>query len=320
MSDLKLPESFMEPDPPRSPFQTPAEVLGLCLASAWMSLTSTLRTAPLFRVKVLLMAEKEGLATGQLTASYSGIWGCIKAIYQNQGISGFWRGCHVGWLQTGLSHMTNIPIFYGWMPFKFLSKAGILGDPYLHGVLYAMVWDFLLYPLELAYLCIAANAPVAAEDPSTPDNGVSEAGSGAVTEHSKRPSGLVAFFKSTHNRRGLAGLYSGYQFTVNRMLLRWFGHLLLVSPLVRDRQGLGLGLSVVIGLFAHANHVVHTRYVVRARSTSITPYDGVEDCLRSIAKEGALAFLAGLPWSILAALIDQVVQGVIEGITQAPQG
>eukprot|EP00668_Euglena_longa_P011650 GGOE01014061.1.p1 GENE.GGOE01014061.1~~GGOE01014061.1.p1 ORF type:complete len:333 (+),score=72.04 GGOE01014061.1:23-1000(+) len=304
-------------------FQSPAEVFGLCLASTWMSLTSTLRTAPLFRVKVLLMAEKEALASGQLSSPYSGIWGCIKAIYQAEGIRGFWRGCHIGWLQAGLSHMTNIPLFYGWIPFNFLRTTGILVDPYLHGVLYAMVWDFLLYPLELAYLLASADAPGSTEDDSVHDDAASEAvvtNSGAVSKQPKRRGGLLAFFQNTYDKRGVAGLFNGYQFTLSRMFMRWCGHLLLVSPLVRDKQGLGIGLSVSIGLLAHANHVVHTRYVVRARSKSVGPYHGMEDCVRSISKEGALAFLSGLHWAILAAFIDQIVQGILEGVTQTPQG
>ena len=50
----------------------------------------------------------------------------IRSITKSEGLAALWRGWKVAWIQTTLGHMSNIPLFFGWMPFRVLNEAGFV--------------------------------------------------------------------------------------------------------------------------------------------------------------------------------------------------
>jgi hypothetical protein len=324
----EAPPALPLPQPELSLESVPlSPLVAYCL---WVPTTTALRTTPLFRIKVLLLAEQENLASGRLVTPYAGWWDCIRRVYRTEGARGFWRGGACGWFQSVGAHLSNIPLFYGCVPFDFLRRSGVLTDAYLHGVLYAMLFDLLLYPVELAALCLAADVTPdpAVCDPAAHSNSfsVDKPPAAPVAEPSPEArqgkpiaanTEVVSFFRSTYRAHGLGGLYTGYAFTFSRAVLRWVGHVIVISPLFEQRQEAAVAVSIVIGVLSHITHVVHTRYTQRAlRPGGNAPYASIAHCLRAIRREGVPAFLRGLSWAVAASVIDNVLQACAEVLFQ----
>eukprot|EP01122_Echinamoeba_exundans_P001615 TRINITY_DN11637_c0_g1_i1.p1 TRINITY_DN11637_c0_g1~~TRINITY_DN11637_c0_g1_i1.p1 ORF type:complete len:324 (-),score=16.96 TRINITY_DN11637_c0_g1_i1:53-997(-) len=53
---------------------------------------ATIGSAPLDRIKTLLQLQPKLLQTGRLKQKYTGIFNCIRTIYRNEGLLGFWHG------------------------------------------------------------------------------------------------------------------------------------------------------------------------------------------------------------------------------------
>jgi hypothetical protein len=274
------------------------------------------------------MAEKENLDEGRLVEPYAGFG--IRSITKSEGLAALWRGWKVAWIQTTLGHMSNIPLFFGWMPFRVLNEAGIVKDPYLHGVLYALICDLLLYPIELAHLCIVGDVLVAEHSEEKEEQEKEDQASSLSSAKSSEPvtsaqvakkgylfNGLWDFLERTIAAQGWRGLWNGYSFTFSRLIMRAAAHFVIALPMFQNNQGVAIGLNLFVGVLTHCSHVIHARYVLRNRvGTSGPAYRGVANCIQSVVNEGPRSVFAGIGFAVVAAFLDQVTQGIFEGVSE----
>eukprot|EP00898_Chlorokybus_atmophyticus_P004877 jgi/Chlat1/5390/Chrsp35S05220 len=280
-TDFTLPDEPAESGPHTS---ATANALRNLLCGAIAGVFSRTATAPIDRLKTLMMAQRPDLvALGPQVGG--GVWPGLQAMYIEGGVRGFWRGNFANCIKVAPEQAVK---FFAYDFFKSIlvedPKNPSVGDRLLAGGMAGMLSQFIVYPLDL----VKTRLSIA---PSAYNVGIL-----GTMRHVARTEGVRSLWHGL--TPSLIGIfpYASVDLAVFSMLKDFYTsqHPEGKSPGALWLLGSGAVSSTCGQLVSFPLMVVRTRLQAQD-NTHKHPYNGMLDCFAKVYKyEGIRGLYRGL--------------------------